>query len=214
MTSLRLLCLCALSMVRVGQPWTTAGSMVAHEHEREHEREHEHEQYVTNSNTPGYRLGDAVQSPRRGDAVVKSAPHSIATEYIGKTREPRNYDVLAAIVRRRAHSVAPPPSSVVVIHLRLGDVANRLGKAATTTTTTSTATAAAAATTTTTTATATATPPPPPPPPHHRQEMTPSRSGSTAPSGRPVAATKCTCIAGITTKPYSTSSPPQSPTWS
>ena len=118
-----------------------------------------HDHYTTSSDVPGYRLGDAIQSPRKTDAgdlsslawlarlglrysfkppapttaVVKAYPDSLATEYIMRSNGvPRNYDLLAAIVRRRwsvarPSVVPPPPPNTMVIHLRLGDVANRLG---------------------------------------------------------------------------------------
>ena len=91
-----------------------------------------HDHYQTTSDVPGYRLGDAIQVPKKTDAVVKAFPDSIATEYVLRSSGvPRNYDLLAAIVRRRWSAArppaAPPPPNALIVHLRLGDVANRLG---------------------------------------------------------------------------------------
>ena len=78
-----------------------------------------------------YRLGDMIGSLkyREEDGGIKyhlkNFPNSIVSEYISKTQDISNYDVLKDIVKRRAVIIKNiPKGSTCVIHLRVGDVVN------------------------------------------------------------------------------------------
>lgn len=78
-----------------------------------------------------YRLGDMVKGKEFRDSSdgreyhYKYFPDSIATEYMKKTDEDNRYDILIDIVKRRTNAQNTPPSDMLLIHLRLGDVMDR-----------------------------------------------------------------------------------------
>ena len=77
----------------------------------------------------GYRLGDMIKSKsmRAGDGGrqfhLDHYPDSIASEYMRRTDEESNIEILESIVSER--SVRPeqvPDSNTLILHLRIGDV--------------------------------------------------------------------------------------------
>ena len=72
---------------------------------------------------PPYNLGDLVRYPdvaqRRRPFLRQKFPGSIGVEYVERTTESRDWEVLFEIVRRRA---VPPSTPSIAVHLRLGDV--------------------------------------------------------------------------------------------
>ena len=74
-----------------------------------------------------YRLGDMILNEWRfkGDAEeyhYKNFPDSIASEYMRKTKEFKNLQILLDIINRRTTSSLIPDINTIVIHLRIGDV--------------------------------------------------------------------------------------------
>jgi|688.fasta_scaffold56414_5 hypothetical protein len=80
------------------------------------------------SNNKGYRLGDMISNSWRwkndGQAYhYKHFPNSIATEYMKKTKEYYNYNVLFDIISERTkYTNDLPDKNDIVVHLRTGDV--------------------------------------------------------------------------------------------
>jgi hypothetical protein len=80
------------------------------------------------SNNKGYRLGDMISNSWRwkntGQAYhYKHFPNSIATEYMKKTKEYSNYNVLFYIISERTkYTNDLPDKNDIVVHLRAGDV--------------------------------------------------------------------------------------------
>jgi hypothetical protein len=80
------------------------------------------------SNNDYYRLGDMVIAKERWmndgqEYHYKNFPNSIATEYMKKTNEQKNYNILSSIVRQRTKETKDlPDKNDIVIHLRVGDV--------------------------------------------------------------------------------------------
>lgn len=77
----------------------------------------------------GYRLGDMVKGERFRDAKngrdlhYRLFPDSIASEYMKTTNENNRYDILMDLVEKRTHDAKQvPPSDLLVIHLRIGDI--------------------------------------------------------------------------------------------
>jgi hypothetical protein len=83
--------------------------------------------YELYSNNKLYRLGDMIcHKIRWSDEGEKyhfnAFPHSIATEYMKKSKTQKNYNVLANIIRERSKFTNDlPKNNDLVIHLRLGD---------------------------------------------------------------------------------------------
>jgi hypothetical protein len=80
----------------------------------------------------GYRLGDMVKGKEFRDSYdgksfhLDQFPDSIASEYMRRTDEDNRYDILDAIVKERSPNAAEiPPSNLLVIHLRIGDVIDK-----------------------------------------------------------------------------------------
>lgn len=81
----------------------------------------------------GYRLGDVIRGAfdqhnereRAREIYLATWPDSLAMEYMNRTAASNDYDTLALIVRRRARLATAdlPAPRTLVVHLRLGDVA-------------------------------------------------------------------------------------------
>ena len=75
-----------------------------------------------------YRLGDMTrlsseQKKKEGaDYHLKHFPNSIVSEYLRRTQEIDNYDILSDIVMKRSKKISIPEKNTVVLHLRVGDV--------------------------------------------------------------------------------------------
>ena len=79
----------------------------------------------------GYRIGDMVRhedariDPRVGRKFhYDRYPHSIASEYMRSTDESCDWDAIVRIIERRAL----PDEHTCVVHLRLGDIVERMGR--------------------------------------------------------------------------------------
>jgi len=77
----------------------------------------------------GYRLGDMVTSEsfRQGDGGrdfhLKNFPDSIASDYMRRTKDESNLNILDEIVKERTTAPEHKPAATdLLIHLRLGDV--------------------------------------------------------------------------------------------
>ncbi len=77
----------------------------------------------------GYRLGDMIQYKEWRDKTdgkefhIRKFPNSIASEYMRRTDDESNYDILLDIVKNRTQKSEQIPSKdMLVIHLRIGDV--------------------------------------------------------------------------------------------
>ena len=79
-------------------------------------------------NIENYRLGDVVNGHLKGSCTkikaiyYKHYPGSIATEYLQSTCQGQDWAILSSIVNKR-NTIAPKDNAVV--HVRLGDVAER-----------------------------------------------------------------------------------------
>lgn len=80
-----------------------------------------------NSSSSEVQFGFPQTHSERLELYARRWPHSMATEYLNLTEEISNYDKLCEIVRERgnqANSVLPG-SQAAVVHLRLGDTADK-----------------------------------------------------------------------------------------
>lgn len=82
----------------------------------------------------GYQLGDVVKGisashlgwNRLRKRYERLWPESIATEYLKRTTDSKRFDILCSIARNRGRQAKDLPGPFdVVVHLRLGDVADR-----------------------------------------------------------------------------------------
>ena len=82
----------------------------------------------------GYQLGDVVKGIsashmgwyRLTKRYERNWPESIATEYLKRTTDSKRFDILCSIARNRDRQTKDLPGPFdVVVHLRLGDVADR-----------------------------------------------------------------------------------------
>jgi len=80
------------------------------------------------SDNDSYRLGDMVTSNFRWfngaqEYHYKNFPNSIATEYMKKTNQKKDYNILLSIVKKKTKETKDlPDKNDIIIHLRLGDV--------------------------------------------------------------------------------------------
>ena len=81
-----------------------------------------------------YRLGDMTrlsseQKKKEGaDYHLKHFPNSIASDYLRRTQEVNNYDILADIVMKISKKVSIPEKNTLVQHLRVGDAIDKSSK--------------------------------------------------------------------------------------
>ena len=80
------------------------------------------------SDNDSYRLGDMVTSNFRWfdgaqEYHYKNFPNSLATEYMKKTNQKKDYNILLSIVKKKTKETKDlPDKNDIIIHLRLGDV--------------------------------------------------------------------------------------------
>lgn len=87
-------------------------------------------QYLGYKNRPDYRLGDMFMMSERDRYFniggktyhLKNYPNSIISEYMRRTQDPSNYDILYQIIKERTTLENKPSKYDLVVHLRLGDV--------------------------------------------------------------------------------------------